>query len=200
MANVRAGGNNNSNLGMYTGTTKTAKYAYQSSRAIRGLGTTTRLTAAVDILAGSADAGAAHAIDGAAKGVATTSKGVAGAAKLILGGPMMGLAQASSEIPVSKGTSGVLVMRRAAPIQWRACIHCGRCVEVCPMRLVPSEISIACESGDLEAVAATSILDCFECGSCTYVCPAKRPIVHWVKWGKAELARKKAEQRGAKAS
>jgi len=82
MANVGAGGNNNSNLGMYTGTTKTAKYAYQSSRAIRGLGTTTRLTAAVDILAGSADAGAAHAIDGAAKGVATTSKGVAGAAKL----------------------------------------------------------------------------------------------------------------------
>ena len=122
------------------------------------------------------------------------------ARKVIAGGPMMGIAQGRLDVPVIKGTSGVLVMRRAAPSQWRACIHCGRCVEVCPMRLVPSEISIACESGNLDAVAATSILDCFECGSCTYVCPAKRPIVHWVKWGKAELARKRAEQRGAKAS
>lgn len=122
------------------------------------------------------------------------------ARKIIAGGPMMGIAQSRLDVPVIKGTSGILVLREAVPCPWRACIHCGRCVEACPMRLVPSRIGIACESGDLEAVGATSILDCFECGCCTYVCPAKRPIVHWVKWGKAELARKRAERQGARAS
>ncbi|MFP4056311.1 MAG: electron transport complex subunit RsxC [Candidatus Brocadiia bacterium] len=119
---------------------------------------------------------------------------VPGARKLVLGGPMMGVAQYSLEVPVIKGTSGLLVLREAEPVAWRACIRCGRCVEVCPMRLMPNEISIACESRDVDAIAATAILDCYECGSCTYVCPAKRPIVHWVKFGKAELAKRRDEQ------
>jgi len=67
------------------------------------------------------------------------------------------------------------------------------------MRLLPNEISIACEAQSLDAIAATSILDCFECGCCTYVCPARRPIVHWVKFGKAELARRKAAEVARKA-
>jgi electron transport complex protein RnfC len=120
--------------------------------------------------------------------------------KVISGGPMMGIAQASLDVPVIKGMSGLLVLREAEPTPWRACISCGRCVEACPMNLLPSAISIACEAGDLDAIAATPILDCFECGSCTYVCPAKRPIVHWVKWGKAELARRRAKQQKSKAS
>ena len=114
------------------------------------------------------------------------------ARKVVLGGPMMGVAQGRLDVPVIKGTSGVLALRDAPPAAWRACISCGRCVDACPMRLLPNEISIACEAKDVDAIAATSILDCFECGACTYVCPAKRPITQWVKFGKAELARRKA--------
>ena len=121
------------------------------------------------------------------------------ARRVILGGPMMGLAQYTSAVPVIKGTSGVLVLRDAEPAEWRACISCGRCVEACPMRLMPNEISIACESGNVDAIAATTIMDCFECGACTYVCPGKRPIVHWVKFGKAELAKRRAQEPKPKA-
>ena len=117
-----------------------------------------------------------------------------GARKVILGGPMMGIAQGSLDVPVIKGTSGVLVMREAEPATWSACISCGACVENCPMNLLPNEISIACEAGDVDAIAATGILDCFECGCCTYGCPARRPIVQWVKFGKAELAKRRAQQ------
>ncbi len=123
-----------------------------------------------------------------------------GARKIILGGPMMGLAQPSLAVPVMKGTSGVLVLQEAEPRAWRACISCGRCVEVCPMSLLPNTISIACEARDVEAIAATTILDCYECGCCTVVCPAKRPIVHWVQFGKAELARRKAQEQAEQAA
>ena len=67
------------------------------------------------------------------------------------------------------------------------------------MNLMPNEISIACESQDVDAIAATAILDCFECGCCTYACPARRPIVQWVKFGKAELAKRRAQQEKPKA-
>ena len=68
------------------------------------------------------------------------------------------------------------------------------------MNLLPNRISIACEAQDTDAVADTTILDCLECGSCTYVCPAKRPIVQWVKWGKAQLALRRERQKKPKAS
>ncbi len=121
------------------------------------------------------------------------------ARRVISGGPMMGIAQASTDVPVIKGMSGLTVLRGEVPATWRACIGCGRCVDVCPMNLMPTEIGIACERGDVDAIAATQILDCFECGCCTYVCPAKRPIVQWVKFGKAELAKRRAQQQKPKA-
>ncbi|MBL7222257.1 MAG: electron transport complex subunit RsxC [Candidatus Brocadiae bacterium] len=123
-----------------------------------------------------------------------------GVRKIVLGGPMMGLAQHRTDVPVIKGTSGVLALRAAPTHTWRACISCGRCVDACPMNLLPNEISIACEARDVDAIAATTILDCFECGGCAYVCPAKRPIVHWVKFGKAELAKRRAEQQARQAA
>jgi len=114
--------------------------------------------------------------------------------KLILGGPMMGLAQSTSEISVIKGTSGVLLMVGAQEFGYDPCIRCGRCVEHCPMRLVPSDLSIICEAGRVEDMMANNIMDCKECGCCTYVCPARRPIVQWIKLGKAQLAKMKAKK------
>ncbi|MFH1731212.1 MAG: electron transport complex subunit RsxC [Planctomycetota bacterium] len=121
-----------------------------------------------------------------------------GANKLIIGGPMMGLAQYTSDVAVTKGTSGILALTGADAYEPEACIRCGRCVEVCPWRLVPSYLSIICEARNIDAIKASDIMDCKECGCCTYVCPSRRPIVHLVKYGKAELMRLRAEEKAKK--
>ncbi|HUW33859.1 MAG TPA: 4Fe-4S dicluster domain-containing protein, partial [Planctomycetota bacterium] len=82
----------------------------------------------------------------------------------------------------------------AQEFDYEPCIRCGRCVEHCPMRLVPSDLSIICEAGRVEDMLANNIMDCKECGCCSYVCPARRPIVQWIKLGKAHLARLKAKK------
>ncbi|MFW6159158.1 MAG: electron transport complex subunit RsxC [Planctomycetota bacterium] len=122
-----------------------------------------------------------------------------GVNKLVLGGPMMGLAQYTADVAVTKGTSGILALVDADAYDWRACIRCGRCVEVCPWQLVPSTLSIICEAKDIDAIRSSDIMDCKECGSCTYVCPSRRPIVQLVKYGKGELARIRAEEEAKKA-
>jgi electron transport complex protein RnfC len=115
--------------------------------------------------------------------------------KLILGGPMMGIAQFTDDIPVTKTTSGVLVERRSLDGPFDPCIRCGRCVEVCPMRLVPSRLSVLAEAGRFEDMRNWAMIDCIECGCCAYTCPARRPIVHQVKLGKWMLQQ---EQKRAK--
>ena len=115
--------------------------------------------------------------------------------KLILGGPMMGNAHFDLDLPVTKGTSGVLALTDADDETYRACIRCGRCVECCPARLIPSELSILAESGRFADAGEANLLDCIECGGCTYICPARRPIVQWIRLAKAELRR--AQQREA---
>ncbi len=114
--------------------------------------------------------------------------------KLILGGPMMGLAHYDLDLPVNKGMSGVLCLIGAQTFEYRDCIRCGRCVDGCPMGLVPSELSIMAERRDYLATREIDVLDCIECGVCTYQCPARRPIVQWIKVSKSEIAKARANK------
>ena len=113
--------------------------------------------------------------------------------RLILGGPMMGVSQATPEVPVTKAVNCILVTRSAVVPEQRPCIRCGRCVEVCPAGLVPSALSVALEARNVDAASALNLADCIECGCCAYICPAKRNIVQQVKFGKSELRRKSSQ-------
>jgi len=114
--------------------------------------------------------------------------------QIILGGPMMGLAQPSTEIPLTKGTSGVLLTREAPRGPSLACIRCGRCVDACPVGLTPSRLSTLLEEDLIEEAAGWNLTDCIECGCCAYVCPSMRPIVQQAKYGKARLQELKAKK------
>ncbi len=115
------------------------------------------------------------------------------AAKVIAGGPMMGMSQYTLDVPVIKGTSGILVLPKSevSTKSYGPCIRCARCIDACPMKLQPSLIGIYIEKGHYEDAKGFNLMDCFECGSCTFVCPANRPMVQWVKKAKKELAKKK---------
>ena len=98
--------------------------------------------------------------------------------KLISGGPMMGFAMVTADAPVTKTSSSILAFKEdiVAKSPETACINCGRCVEVCPSRIVPSRLADLAQRHDEEAFVAMNGLECVECGSCSYVCPAKRPL------------------------
>lgn len=113
-----------------------------------------------------------------------------GALKVIAGGPMMGFAQWTLDVPVVKGTSGILVLSEeeyVASDEYSACIRCGSCIDVCPMGLNPSILSIYAEKGFYEDAKDNNLFDCFECGSCAYVCPAKRPMVQFMRLAKSQV-------------
>jgi electron transport complex protein RnfC len=115
--------------------------------------------------------------------------------KLILGGPMMGIAVSSDEVPVVKGTSGVLVLDREATVfDEHDCIRCGRCVQVCPMGLAPLRLNNLIRRGRLAAAEAEYVKDCIECGCCAYACPSKIRLVHQFKYAKSEIAARERKQ------
>lgn len=112
--------------------------------------------------------------------------------KVISGGPMMGIAQYSIDVPVIKGTSGILVLPedRIALKNPKPCIKCARCVDACPMNLLPLFISAYSLKNDFDKCKEYHALDCIECGSCSYVCPSKRPLVESIRLAKREILRK----------
>ncbi len=114
-----------------------------------------------------------------------------GSRKLVSGGPMMGVNLHTADVPVIKSTSGILLLpEERLPERIMPCIRCGKCIETCPMNLVPAEIGRYAESGEWEICKSLDLTDCVECGCCSYICPAKRPLTALFKWGKAELRRK----------
>lgn len=108
---------------------------------------------------------------------------------MISGGPMMGRAFRHTEIPVVKATSGVLLMDADEFVarQEQDCIRCGRCVDACPMALVPCDLGAYAEFSQWEE--ADGVDNCVECGSCQYVCPSRRFLVQWIRLAKAQRRR-----------
>lgn len=110
--------------------------------------------------------------------------------KIIVGGPMMGIAQYSENVPVIKGTSGILVWQNTYEEKEGPCVRCARCVDVCPMGLMPTDLYKYAAHKDFDKAKASGVLDCIECGCCAYGCPAKIPLVHYLKYGKSEIWRR----------
>ncbi|QWR78013.1 electron transport complex subunit RsxC [Candidatus Magnetomonas plexicatena] len=112
------------------------------------------------------------------------------AGKIISGGPMMGFAFYDLNTPVIKGTSGITVLEdkdATGSGKFYNCIRCGRCVDACPMGLMPLMLSLYSEKAHYADAKDYRLFDCFECGCCTYVCPAKRPIVQQIKLAKTQV-------------
>jgi len=113
-------------------------------------------------------------------------------AKLLLGGPMMGIAQNSLDVTVMKNTSGILLIANdeVSLFTSEPCIRCGKCVEVCPMSILPATISQAVENKRFDWAEDLNVTACIECGSCSYVCPSHRPLNQHFKWAKVEIQSK----------
>jgi len=109
-----------------------------------------------------------------------------GTRKLVNGGPMMGKAIKNTDVPVTKGTSGILIIseEEASRGEAKNCIRCGECVFVCPMGLEPHLLMNLTEKGFYEKASNEDIMTCIECGSCSYVCPSHRPLLDYIRFGK----------------
>lgn len=116
--------------------------------------------------------------------------------KIISGGPMMGQALFDLHVPVMKTSSAILCLTKdeVAKFEPTACINCGRCVEVCPERLVPSRLADASQNDGKEFFEKQHGLECVECGCCSYVCPARRHLAHAIKAMKRTIMAEKRKK------
>lgn len=114
--------------------------------------------------------------------------------KMICGGPMMGFGMFDLKVPTTKTSTALLALTKddVAALEPGPCINCGRCVEVCPGRVIPSKLADYAEHHNEEAFVANNGMECCECGCCSYVCPAKRPLTQSIKsMRKIQLAKRK---------
>jgi electron transport complex protein RnfC len=116
---------------------------------------------------------------------------------VVLGGPMMGASASSLDIPITKGSTGVIALTeretgRMVDRKQYPCIRCGYCVDACPLFLNPSQLGLLAASGEYHAMAENyHLFDCFECGCCTFVCPSHIPLVQTFRIAKASIRRTK---------
>lgn len=113
------------------------------------------------------------------------------ASRIVAGGPMMGRTLPRLDVPVVKGMNGLVVLEGRGPLTdgYGPCIHCGRCLEACPLGLEPDQVSVRVEAGRALESAPFGANECYECGCCTYVCPAERPLVQFMQVAKSALRR-----------
>lgn len=119
-------------------------------------------------------------------------------ARLLMGGPMMGQQLPSVDAPIVKGLNGIVALAEhdvdTSPTM--PCIRCGRCVDACPVGLLPIELWKRAHNEDFQGALDYGLIDCIACGSCSYSCPSHIPIVHYISYAKGELAnRQRAEQK-----
>ena len=107
-------------------------------------------------------------------------------AVLKIGGPMMGIMQTNPDVPVLKGANGIIAID-PDPTQELACIKCGRCVDVCPMELMPLYFAKYADEGNFEGMREKNVMDCIECRSCEYICSSKIPLLTKIRAGKAAV-------------
>ena len=107
--------------------------------------------------------------------------------KILMGGPMMGRAVFSDEMPIVKNNNAILAFSKAQSVvkEETACINCGRCHQACPFGLIPTALADAYARRDAQALSDLKVMQCMECGSCSYICPARRPLGFTNKLGKA---------------
>ncbi|MBI5681951.1 MAG: electron transport complex subunit RsxC [Deltaproteobacteria bacterium] len=108
---------------------------------------------------------------------------------VIMGGPMMGISQTNLEVPVIKGTSGITVLAGdlVRPAEYQPCIKCSRCVEVCPVNLMPYRLTDYARFNEPDKFRAWGGVSCIECGCCSWTCPSNRPLVQWLRVGKLRV-------------
>jgi electron transport complex protein RnfC len=113
--------------------------------------------------------------------------------KILLGGPMMGRATSAIDVPSTKTTSGILAFNKvdATIPEPSLCIKCGKCVDVCPINLLPVYISSNAENGNFDKAEELNVMDCIECGSCSFVCPSKRRLLEGIRLAKNRIRSKK---------
>lgn len=112
--------------------------------------------------------------------------------KVVSGGPMMGIAVPSLDVPVQKGTSGIVVFTEEEINEYtnEVCVRCGKCTEACPVYLNPSLLADYAEKGDWAMCKKLNAMDCIECGACSYACGSRRDIVQLIKLAKAEIKKR----------
>lgn len=111
--------------------------------------------------------------------------------KIVNGGPMMGKAISNTDVPVVKGTSGIILfpVEESGRSEIQTCIRCGRCISICALNMEPYLLAKLSEKGLFERAEKEGITNCMECGSCAYSCPSGRPVLDYIRLGKATVNR-----------